>query len=204
MPHVGVPRHVDARLIGIELPRMNVEHSGDSGGIVLAEGALDQPEWKMAEIRSARGGEAHPAPLGGRERQLGERSGRPVDEVRQRRRLRISVAGAMDGEEVVQLYVHKKDAAGVTGAVGLTAAATAQGAATQPVPLVRPIKQLKGFQRVSVAKGKAKVVTFTLAAAGLAFWDEDQQRFVVEPGVYEILVGASSEEIRVRGEVVVR
>ena len=53
MSHVCVPRNADARLIGVELPRMNVEHRGNAVHIVLAKGALDEPEGKVAEIGAA-------------------------------------------------------------------------------------------------------------------------------------------------------
>src|SRR3569623_464466 len=99
VPHVRVPRHAEARLIGIELPRMNVEHCGNPGSVVLAEGTLDQPEWKMTQIRAARSGESHAAPLRGRERQLGDRSRGPVNEMRKRCRFRVAVAGPVDWKE---------------------------------------------------------------------------------------------------------
>ena len=87
----------------------------------------------------------------------------------------VTNAGSRDGEEVVQLYVHQA-VAGIT----------------------RPVKQLKGFQRVTLKPGETRRVTFRLDVSQLAFYDRDM-RFVVEPGHVDILVGSSSEDIRLTG-----
>lgn len=88
----------------------------------------------------------------------------------------ITNTGQRIGDEVVQLYVHD-----VASAV------------------VRPGKELRGFQRITLKPAEKRTVTFTLPAAKLAYWDERTHAFVVEPGAFEIMVGASSANIRARG-----
>jgi beta-glucosidase len=95
--------------------------------------------------------------------------------------LDVANTGKMDGDEVVELYFHVKQSA-----------------------QQRPIKQLKGFQRVSVPTGQVRHVTFTVSVADLGFWNVDAKKYVPDKGVYEFMVGASSGDIRGRGEVVVR
>ncbi|UMY64529.1 MULTISPECIES: beta-glucosidase BglX [unclassified Flavobacterium] len=77
--------------------------------------------------------------------------------------------GAVEGTEVVQLYV--KD---VTGSV------------------TRPVRELKGIQRVSLAPGERKTVSFTLSKEDLAFWTLDMT-YAAEPGLFEVFIGGSSE-----------
>jgi beta-glucosidase len=88
----------------------------------------------------------------------------------------VTNTGARSGDEVVQLYLHD-----LVGSV------------------TRPVKELKGFQRVSLAPGEAATVTFTVPAALLAFYDQSL-RYVVEPGMIEVLAGASSDDIRLTGQ----
>lgn len=97
-------------------------------------------------------------------------------EGRVRIRCRVRNAGPRAGEEVVQLYVH------------------------DPVASVtRPVLELRGFVRVPLEPGESRVVEFELAAAQLAFYRSDM-RFAVEPGAIEVLLGASSQDIRLRGQ----
>jgi beta-glucosidase len=83
--------------------------------------------------------------------------------------------GDRAGDEVAQLYVHQVASR-----------------------LKRPIKELRGFQRVTLKPGEEKTVTFVLLAEKLAYYDVDKKGFVVELGMVEALVGSSSEDIRVR------
>jgi beta-glucosidase len=83
--------------------------------------------------------------------------------------------GLRPGTEVVQLYVHDVVSS-----------------------LERPAKELKGFARVSLKPGEVKNVSFTLDQAAMSFYDPQKQQWVVEPGVFEVLVGASSRDIRLR------
>jgi beta-glucosidase len=95
-------------------------------------------------------------------------------------RLRVRNAGDRDGDEVVQLYVRDVLAS-----------------------VVRPVMELKGFTRIRLQAGEEREVVFTLTRTDLSVLDADLRR-VVEPGVFRVLVGASSEDIRLRGEVRVR
>jgi beta-glucosidase len=89
----------------------------------------------------------------------------------------VENSGNLAGDEVVQLYVHDRLAS-----------------------IVRPVKELKGFRRVHVRLGESVKVTLTLNAQSLGFFDNEMQ-YVVEPGEFEILVGNSSEDIRLAGKL---
>ena len=67
--------------------------------------------------------------------------------------------------------------------------------------VVRASHELRGFQRISLQPGEQKTVTFSVPAEKLAFYDETRHAFVVEPGEYEIQLGASSAEIRQRAKI---
>jgi len=88
----------------------------------------------------------------------------------------VENVGEMRGDEVVQLYIH------------------------DPVASVtRPVKELKGFKRIALEPGEKRKVVFTLYMDQLAFYDR-YMRLVVEPGTYEVMVGGSSEDIRLTGK----
>ena len=88
---------------------------------------------------------------------------------------KIENAGERAGEEVVQFYVR------------------------QPVASVtRPVQELKGFTRVELEPGQVGRIRFVLDIRHFAFYDTEM-RFVVEPGPVEIMVGASCQDIRLRG-----
>jgi len=80
----------------------------------------------------------------------------------------IKNSGNYDGEEVVQLYIHD-----LVGSV------------------VRPVKELKGFQKIFLKKGETKTLTFSLTPEDLKFYNNDTQ-LVNEAGEYEVFVGNSS------------
>jgi beta-glucosidase len=90
-------------------------------------------------------------------------------------KLTVSVAientGKRAGDEVVQLYI-RDTVASVT----------------------RPVKELKGFQRVTLQPGEKKQVDFVLTAEQLGFWNR-QMRFTVEPGEFKVMVGPNSEDL---------
>ncbi|MES2660031.1 MAG: glycoside hydrolase family 3 C-terminal domain-containing protein [Verrucomicrobiota bacterium] len=90
----------------------------------------------------------------------------------------VTNSGKRAGDEVVQLYTHAVKSS-----------------------VKRPVKELRGFQRISLQPGETKSVTLSLPAGKLAFWDETSHGFVVEPGIYNIMIGASSSDIREKGEV---
>ena len=60
-------------------------------------------------------------------------------------------------------------------------------------------KNLRGFERVSLKPGETKSITFTLTPADLSLWNREM-KFVVEPGMFRVMVGASSEDIKLSGE----
>jgi beta-glucosidase len=96
-------------------------------------------------------------------------------------RVMVENVGKRAGDEVVQLYV-RAVASKVT----------------------RPARELRGFQRITLRPGEKRVVTLTLPAEKLAYYDVKEHRFVVEPGAYEVLVGSSSQDIRLTGRVTVK
>jgi beta-glucosidase len=61
--------------------------------------------------------------------------------------------------------------------------------------VTRPIKELKGFRRVTLSPGEGTTIRFTLDREAFALWDE-HMRHVVEPGAFEIMVGPSSTELK--------
>ncbi|MDR2234904.1 MAG: beta-glucosidase BglX [Chryseobacterium sp.] len=86
----------------------------------------------------------------------------------------VSNTGKYDGEEVVQLYV--RDLFG---------------------KLVRPVKELKGFQKVFIKKGESKTVRFKLTPEDLKFFDNDLH-FDWESGDFDIMVGTSSQNVQTK------
>lgn len=93
-------------------------------------------------------------------------------------RVAIQNSGKRTGDEVVQLYVHDKKSS-----------------------VKRPSKELRGFERITLKQGEKKTVSFSLPASKLSFYDEKAHGFVVEPGAFEIMVGSSSGDIRLRQTV---
>ncbi len=95
-------------------------------------------------------------------------------------KVKISVevknAGSVKGEEVVQLYIHDRLAS-----------------------VTRPVKELKGFKRIALEAGKKQHVQFELSTDLLAFYDSEM-KLVVEPGEFEVMIGNSSEDIRLTGK----
>lgn len=84
----------------------------------------------------------------------------------------VTNMGDSVGEEVVQLYVHD-----LVGSV------------------TRPVKQLKGFERIRLAKGESRSVRFSLNADDLAFYRADMS-YGPEPGDFELSIGSSSDDVR--------
>jgi beta-glucosidase len=93
----------------------------------------------------------------------------------------VKNTGERDGDEVVQVYVHQ-----------------------QKSSLKVPLKQLKGFERISLKKGEKRTVTFTLPVKEWAIWDVATNAYKVEPGQFDILVGSTSEDIRLRISIKVK
>ena len=66
-------------------------------------------------------------------------------------------------------------------------------------PIDRPIRELKGFGRVSLKPGQKAVLTFALDDRAFSVWDVKRHAWQVSPGAYTVEVGASSRDIRVQG-----
>jgi beta-glucosidase len=92
--------------------------------------------------------------------------------------LEIANTGKRSGAEVVQLYLAMPS--------------------TSAVP--QPPKQLKGFQKVSLNAGKHAHVHLVLDARSLSYWDVKRHGWVVAPGVYQVMVGSSSRDIRAQSQ----
>jgi beta-glucosidase len=86
--------------------------------------------------------------------------------------------GDLAGSEVAQLYTH-------------------QGKSVT----YQPIKSLRAFQRVTLQPGETRTLRFRLPTQQLAYYDVKVHDFAVEPGRFDILVGSSSEDIRLRGKL---
>lgn len=93
----------------------------------------------------------------------------------------ITNTGTRLGKEVVQLYIADSEAS-----------------------IIRPIKELKGFEKVELKPGESTTVTFAISAEDLAFYDEITDGWRVEPGEFRILVGSSSADIRLEDSFIVK
>ena len=95
-------------------------------------------------------------------------------------RCKVTNSGGRAGDEVAQLYL-RDDVSSVTTYV----------------------KVLRGFERIHLAPGETKEVTFHLTPQDLGLWNRDNH-FVVEPGTFTVMVGSSSEDIRLKGSFEVK
>lgn len=89
--------------------------------------------------------------------------------------VKVTNTGDRAGAEVVQLYLHDKNAS-----------------------VIRPNKELKGFAKVELNAGETKSVNITLNKRDLSFWDESTNNWLAEPGAFEVLVGNSADNITQR------
>jgi beta-glucosidase len=85
----------------------------------------------------------------------------------------VKNTGIRDGDEVVQVYVSYPDS-----------------------KVERPLKQLKGFNRVFIRSGETRTVTIQLKAEDIAYWNVQKHAFTVEPGKLKLMLGSSSSDIR--------
>ena len=92
--------------------------------------------------------------------------------------IKIRNTGNRAGAEVVQLYVHDGHS-----------------------KIDRPIHELKRFQRAELAPGESTTVMFVLNNADLSYWSPEKKAWVADPGTFEIQVGASSRDIRLRAQL---
>ena len=87
----------------------------------------------------------------------------------------VKNTGRYDGDEVSQIYVKLPD----TG-------------------VITPVKALKGFSRNTIRKGETKRVEVIIKKELLRYWDEKEEKFVTPQGVYQFMIGASSDDIRLQ------
>mgnify|MGYP000152295938 FL=1 len=92
----------------------------------------------------------------------------------------VTNTGGMAGKEVVQLYVSDVEST-----------------------VIRPVKELKGFEKVELAPGETKTVTFTLDKRAFAYWNTQLHDWHVETGEFRILIGKSSRDIQLEAAVTV-
>jgi beta-glucosidase len=85
----------------------------------------------------------------------------------------VKNTGNREGSEVVQLYISDLKSS-----------------------LVRPIKELKGFEKIVLKAGEEKTVTFTIDKTALSFFDDKKHEWVAEPGAFDAIIGASSVDIK--------
>jgi beta-glucosidase len=87
---------------------------------------------------------------------------------------KLSNTGKYDGEEVVQLYLHDEFAS-----------------------VVRPVKELKDFKKVFLKSGESKVLHFKIDKQKLSFYNQKLE-WITEPGTFELMIGSSSDDIRLK------
>lgn len=87
----------------------------------------------------------------------------------------VKNTGKKDGKEIVQLYVGDDKAS-----------------------VIRPAKELKGFSKVSLKAGEKKLVEFTITEDDLKFYDEENHKWVAEPGTFKAYIGSSSKDIKAK------
>jgi beta-glucosidase len=93
--------------------------------------------------------------------------------------LDVKNTGTVKGDEGVQLYIN--DIISTTS---------------------RPVKELKGYEKVSLEPGEKKTVKLKLLPEDLSLLDRDMN-VIVEPGIFKVMVGSSSENIKLKGQFVV-
>jgi beta-glucosidase len=86
--------------------------------------------------------------------------------------------GTRAGSEVAQMYVHQMKS-----------------------NVTQPIKSLRGFQRVMLRPGETKHVTITLPASQLSYYDVMTHKFIVAPGMFNVMIGSASDDIRLRADL---
>ena len=93
----------------------------------------------------------------------------------------IKNTGKLKGDEVAQVYAHSDDA-----------------------HMKVPINQLKRFQRITLMPGESKTLTFKIPASEFSFYSNKTNNFEIEKGKWEIQVGSSSKDIRLRSNIIIQ
>lgn len=92
----------------------------------------------------------------------------------------VKNTGKLNGEEVVQLYVSFPNS-----------------------KISRPIKQLKGFERIMIESSKTETIKFNIKASDLAYWDMDTHSYEIEAGKVNLMIGSSSENIQLTQQITI-
>ncbi len=92
--------------------------------------------------------------------------------------LKVRNTGTRPGAEVVELYVHDGHS-----------------------KIDRPVHELKAFSRVELQPGETKAIQFSLENSAFSYWSPQKKDWVLEPGTFEVQVGASSRDIRLKTAV---
>lgn len=92
--------------------------------------------------------------------------------------LDITNTGKREGSEIVQIYVRDEKSS-----------------------VLRPVKELKGFEKILLAPGETKTVTVNLPFRAFQFWHPDKKQWVAEAGLFEILAAASATDIRLQQKI---
>jgi beta-glucosidase len=96
-------------------------------------------------------------------------------------KITIKNVGKRTGDEVIQLYAHQEKSS-----------------------VLRPEKQLVSFERITLQPNESKTVELVFPAKDLAIYDVNKKSFVVEPGIFKLMVGSSSADIKSMGEVLIK
>lgn len=94
---------------------------------------------------------------------------------------RKNTCDLVKGSETVQLYVHDVEAS-----------------------LERPFKELKGFAKVTLEPGEVKTVTLQLDKRAFSYYDDKTKEWVSEPGEFIVLVGTSSQDIKLEKKITLK
>jgi beta-glucosidase len=89
----------------------------------------------------------------------------------------ITNSGKREGKEIIQLYIKDLECS-----------------------LIRPDKELKGFEKIFLKPGETKTVKFSINPTHLAFYDDEIHDWRIEPGIFEVLIGKSSRDVELTGK----
>ncbi|OXA90375.1 beta-glucosidase [Flavobacterium hercynium] len=95
--------------------------------------------------------------------------------------LSVKNTGKNAGKEIVQLYIRDEKSA-----------------------LPRPIKELKGFEKIHLNAGEEKTVHFTIDKTALSYYDDAKKEWIAEPGKFDVLIGASATDIRATASFILK
>ena len=118
-------------------------------------------------------------------------------------KVRLKNTGKYPGKETVQLYVSPCGTSASlcspsAGACSSPASPCSPSASLCSLSAGRPVHELKGFEKAELAPGECTEIRFTLTERDFSYYNENKGSFVADPGRYEIKIGSSSRDIRLR------